>query len=104
MHVQITNASKNPHIEEASSITSRDETSKRYAMLAAAEAELLNSAVILPNTTDGGGYAVSRIVPRSNQRTFYGTDDYRFKYMLVSYNPLTIDERRVIIENYNGGK
>ena len=87
-------------LEEASSITSREEESDRYAMLAAAEAELLNSAVIMPNTTDGGGYAVSRIVPRSNQRTFYGTDDSRFKYMVIVDRALTIDERQEIIADW----
>ena len=86
--------------EEASAITDRDEESKRYAMLAAAEAELLNTAVIMPNTTDGGGYAVSRIVPRSNQRTFYGTDDSRYKYMVIVNKVLTTDERKAIIADW----
>lgn len=77
----------------------------RYAKLAAAEAELLSSAVIMPNTTDGGGYAISRIVPRTNQRSFYGTDDSRFKYMVLVSDVITKTERDEIIadwtEKYN---
>ena len=84
--------------EEATAETSN--TNLRYAKLAAAEAELLNSAVIMPNTTDGGGYAVSRIVPRTNQRAFYGTDDSRFKYMVVVDQVLTIEQRKAIIADW----
>ncbi len=72
----------------------------RYAKLALAEAELLSSAVIMPNTTDGGGYAVSRIVPRTNQRAFYGTDDSRFKYMVLVDKVLTVAERDAIIADW----
>ena len=75
-------------------------TNLRYAKLAAAEAELLNSAVIMPNTTDGGGYAVSRIVPRTNQRAFYGSDQSRFKYMVVVDQVLTIEQRKAIITDW----
>jgi oligopeptide transport system substrate-binding protein len=88
-------------LEEASSITSREEESDRYAMLAAAEAELLNSAVIMPNTTDGGGYAISRIIPRTNQRTFFGTDDSRFKYMVLTQDALTVDQRQEVLDDWD---
>lgn len=86
--------------DEASAVTDPNKTSERYAKLAAAEAELLSSAVIMPNTTDGGGYAVSRIVPRTNQRTFYGTDDSRFKYMVVVDQVLTNTQRDQIIADW----
>ena len=88
----------NTLFQEASAIT--DDTNLRYAKLAAAEAELLHSAVIMPNTTDGGGYAVSRIVPRTNQRTFYGTDDSRFKYMVIVDQVLTVAQREAIIADW----
>ena len=60
----------------------------RYAKFAAAEAELLSSAVIMPNTTDGGGYAISRIVSETKQKAKYGFDIYRYKFMVVSSTPL----------------
>lgn len=73
----------------------------RYAKFAAAEAELLSSAVIMPNTTDGGGYAISRIIPRTNQRTFFGTDDSRFKYMVLVDKALTVDERQDVLDDWD---
>ena len=54
----------------------------------------------MPNTTDGGGYAISRIVPRTNQRAFYGTDDSRFKYMVIVDKVLTISQRDAIIADW----
>ena len=73
----------------------------RYAKFAAAEAELLNSAIIMPNTTDGGGYAISRIIPRTNQRTFFGTDDSRFKYMVLTENALTVEQRQEVLDDWD---
>ena len=73
----------------------------RYAKFAAAEAELLNSAVIMPNTTDGGGYAISRIIPRTNQRTFFGTDDSRYKYMVLTQDALTVDQRQEVLDDWD---
>lgn len=86
------------HAEISSDATGVD---TRYAKFAAAEAELLNSAVIMPNTTDGGGYAISRIIPRTNQRTFFGTDDSRFKYMVLTENALTVDERQEVLDDWS---
>ena len=86
--------------EEAIAVTDPNQKNLRYAKLAAAEAELLSSAVIMPNTTDGGGYAISRIVPRTNQRAFYGTDDSRFKYMVIVDKVLTISQRDAIIADW----
>lgn len=76
------------------------DTNPRYAAFAAAEAELLDSAVIMPNTTDGGGEAISRIVPRTNQRSFYGTDDSRFKYMVLIDGVITKQQRAAIVEDW----
>ena len=74
-------------------------TNSRYASFAAAEAELLNSAVIMPNTTDGGE-AISRVVPKTNQRSFYGTDDSRFKYMVLIDGVITKQQRDAIIADW----
>lgn len=76
------------------------DTNTRYAAFAVAEAELLSSAVIMPNTTDGGGEAISRIVPRTNQRAFYGTDDSRFKYMVLVDDVITKTQRDQIIADW----
>ena len=64
----------------------------RYAKFAAAEAELLNSAVIMPNTSNGGGNYINREVPNTRQKTLYGCDMYRFKYVVLSTTPLPINK------------
>ena len=38
-------------------------TSERYALMALAEAKLLESAVMLPNTASGGNYAIAELLP-----------------------------------------
>jgi oligopeptide transport system substrate-binding protein len=55
----------------------------------------------MPNTTDGGGYAISRIIPRTNQRTFFGTDDSRFKYMVLTQDALTVDQRQEVLDDWD---
>ena len=39
--------------------------SKRYALMAQAEAKLLEAAVLIPGTTNGGNYGLSRVAKRS---------------------------------------
>ena len=39
--------------------------SKRFVLYAQAEAMLLDSAVMIPTTTQGGAYTISRIAPRT---------------------------------------
>ncbi|MCD8022128.1 MAG: twin-arginine translocation signal domain-containing protein, partial [Lachnospiraceae bacterium] len=56
---------------EASSV------SERYALMAIAEAKLLESAVMLPSTSDGGYYATCRYAPRTVTTTGWGTDSDR---------------------------
>lgn len=43
--------------------TNNDDLDTRLALFAKAEAELLDSAVLMPTTTSGGRYAISRTVP-----------------------------------------
>ena len=56
----------------------------RYALEAIAEAKLLNAAIMLPTTTQGGNYAISRVVPRTINSTLWGNDSDRFHNALVA--------------------
>jgi len=58
--------------------------SERYAYEAIAEAKLLASAIMLPTTTRGGNYAISRAVPRTINSTLWGNDSDRFHDVLVA--------------------
>lgn len=70
----------------------------RYAQMAIAEAKLLESAVMLPLTCDGGNYAISSVVPYTVTSTQWGTDDYRFHNLLVATTPITTEDRTALKE------
>lgn len=58
--------------------------SKRHAMMAVAEAKLLESGVLNPQTAQGGSYAMSRVVPGTVTSVLWGNDEYRFHNALVT--------------------
>ena len=47
---------------------------ERFALEAIAEAKLLDSAIMLPTTTRGGNYAISRVAPKTANSTLWGND------------------------------
>lgn len=61
-----------------------DDISLRYAMMAVAEAKLLESGVIIPFQTRGAGYALSRVAPRTKNTMMWGTDNKRFHNQVVT--------------------
>ena len=67
--------------------------SKRQALMAVAEAELLASGVMLPLSTNGGLYAMSRFVNYTNTSTLWGNDSYRFHDRLVVTEPIKSEDR-----------
>ncbi len=58
--------------------------SERFALMAISEAKFLESAVMLPTTTLGGRYAISRTVPNSKSTILWGNDNYRTHNLLVT--------------------
>lgn len=74
--------------------TSASSVSERFALMAVAEAKLLEAGVMLPSTARGGNYAISKIIPGTVCPTFWGTDADRYhNALIVNENPLTPDER-----------
>lgn len=67
--------------------------SKRYALMAVAEAKLLGSAVMLPLTASGGNYAISRLAPYTVPTVLWGNDSDRFHNGLVTTSPITAAHR-----------
>lgn len=61
-----------------------NDLSKRYAMMAIAEAKLLESGVLNPQTAQGGAYAISRRVPNTETTVLWGNDEYRYHNLLVT--------------------
>ena len=57
---------------------------ERFVLYAQAEALLLDSAVMIPTTTQNGAYTISRIAPRTVPYVQWGNDDDRFKGLVIS--------------------
>ena len=76
---------------EAAKATSN--VSERYALMAIAEAKLLESGVMLPLTSNGGNYAISRVVPNTATSTLWGNDSYRYHNVLVVTEPIAAADR-----------
>ena len=67
-----------------------EDIDERFALEAIAEAKLLESAVMVPTQTKGGGYAVSRVVPYSGPNLCWGSDYERY------HNTLVVDSDKFI--------
>ena len=74
--------------------------SKRFVLYAQAEAMLLDSAVMIPTTTQGGAYTISRIAPRTVPYVQWGNDDDRWKGIVISDEFLTPAERADLLEQW----
>ena len=57
--------------------------SKRWAMMAIAEAKLLASGVMMPTSSNGGNYAITKVAPNTITSTLWGNDSYRYHDALV---------------------
>ncbi len=67
--------------------------SKRYAMMAIAEAKLHETALMLPIYSKGGNYAVNRVAPYTVDYTLWGNDSDRFHQALVATEFITSEDR-----------
>ena len=65
--------------------------SQRYALMAVAEAKLLESGVLMPTYSAGGQYAISRVAPYTVAYTLWGTDYERYHQALVCTELLSTD-------------
>ncbi|MBQ9449217.1 MAG: hypothetical protein IJU60_05025 [Acholeplasmatales bacterium] len=74
---------------------------KRYALQAQAEAKLMESGTMLPTTTQGGNYAVTRVAPRTVNSTLWGNDEARLYSTVVSKTPIKKADRAAMIANWN---
>ncbi len=70
-----------------------DNVSLRYAEMAVAEAKLMEAAVMLPTTSAGGNYAISRIAPYSGNFALWGSDGDRYhQYLIVTGDPIKTED------------
>ena len=62
--------------------------SKRYALMAIAEAKMLGAGIFLPTTSKGGNFAMTRVAPYTNTPVLFGNDTYRFHDRIVVTEPI----------------
>ena len=65
--------------------------SKRYALMAIAEAKMLGAGIFLPTTSKGGNYALTRVAPYTNTPVLFGNDTYRFHDRVVVTEPIAAE-------------
>ena len=69
----------------------------RLALMAIAEAKMLESGVFMPIYGDGGAYAMNRAVPRSVTTTSWGLDEYKWYTALVTNELIKTTDRDALI-------
>ena len=85
-------------MEQARNAENNDE---RFVLYAQAEAALLDSATMIPNTTQGGAYTISRVAPRTVPYVQWGNDDDRLHGMIISDEFLTPAERNELLDMWS---
>ena len=70
-----------------------DNLSERFALMAIAEAKLMETAVMLPIYSRGGNYAVSRVAPKTVPNVLWGNDNERVHSLLVTSDFITTEDR-----------
>ncbi len=81
---------------EAYAIAKEATGDERMALMAIAEAKLLQSGVFLPVQSNGGNYAISRMVPRTTTQVLWGMDEYRYYCALVTNELITLEDNNAL--------
>ncbi len=75
----------------------QDDLDMRAALMALAEAKLMESGVFGPCYGDGGTYAISRVVPRSGSTVLWGLDEDKWYTYLVCNELIKSADRDALI-------
>lgn len=85
----------------AKAVAETKNTSKRYALMAIAEAKLMESAVYVPGTAKGGNYAISKVAPNTISSVLWGNDSYRFHNAILADKLITAADRTALKEQWS---
>ncbi len=80
------------------------DVSEKFALQAIAEAKLLESGVMLPTTSNGGNYAISRVVPYTVSPILWGNDGYRLYQTLATTEFIAAADRTELKKLYKDAK
>lgn len=72
--------------------------SERFALMAIAEAKLLESAVLLPSSTQGGNYRMGRTARRSGSTVFWGYDADRQHSIIVTDKIIKTEDNEHLLD------
>jgi len=75
--------------------------SERYALMAVAEAKIMEAAVFLPTNSNGGSYRLTRVVPYSATTTLWGTDSDRYFTVLVTTEMISVEDYNALKALWN---
>lgn len=70
-----------------------DSVAERFALMAIAEAKMLESGVMIPTQANGGNYAISKVAPYTISPVLWGNDSNREHNALVCTEPITTEDR-----------
>ncbi len=73
---------------------------ERYALMAIAEAKLLQTGVLLPLYSQGGSYALTAMAPRTASTALFGNDEYRYHNVVVANKLITAEDRAALKEKW----
>jgi ABC-type oligopeptide transport system substrate-binding subunit len=80
---------------KAAAGTTADE---KFVLYAQAEAFLLSTGVMIPTTTQGGAYAITRVAPRSIPYANWGNDDDRIHSIVIATDFIKKEDRAEMLE------
>ncbi|MBQ9891356.1 MAG: hypothetical protein IJM39_08085 [Firmicutes bacterium] len=88
-------------MNKAKAVTDPDEQIIAYAK---AEAELLDSALVFPMTSQTAGYAMGRIAPHTKSLGLFGYDSSRVTYAVASEDLISVSEREELEQRWKAAR
>ena len=71
-----------------------EDIDERYALMAIAEAKMLESGIMTPTTGNGGSYTITRVAPYSGSTVYWGADADKYDTLLISKELIKAEDRR----------
>ena len=81
---EVYDAALGEYLEYYTEAKEAEDLSEPFALMAIAEAKIMESGVMIPLTTRGGRYSISRVAPRTINSTLWGNDSDRFHNAVVA--------------------
>ena len=77
-----------------------ENNSERWALMAKAEAKFMEASMLIPNTTQGGNFAITRVAPKTVNSTLWGADSDRLHQLVVTNELIKAEDREALKEKW----